>query len=306
MSEKAIFQDKTYLRDQQYRDSSNLDARANLHRLYSTSPHDWQAWVFDQMALQPGMAVLECGCGPGWLWRSNLDRIPPNCQITLSDFSDGMVAEAEAALAQSGHDFRFQTVNIEDIPFADNSFDVVVANHMLYHVPHLAAALAEVRRVLRPNGDFGKLSTGDFGKLSTGNFGKLSTGNFGKLSPGRFYTATNGADHMREIKELALQFAPPAAELAWPHLAFRLENGRSLLAPVFDHVDLLPYEDSLQVTDPAPLIAYMQSMSMVNGLDLNGETAVVLTNQLTAHITQEIEEKGAYHITKSTGLFVAW
>jgi SAM-dependent methyltransferase len=282
MSEKAIFQDKTYLRDQQYRDSSNLDARANLHRLYSTSPHDWQAWVFDQMALRPGMAVLECGCGPGWLWRSNLDRIPANCQITLSDFSDGMVAEAEAALAQSGHDFRFQTVNIEDIPFADNSFDVVVANHMLYHVPHLAAALAEVRRVLRPNS------------------------NFDKLSPGRFYTATNGADHMREIKELALQFAPPAAELAWPHLAFRLENGRSLLAPVFDHVDLLPYEDSLQVTDPAPLIAYMQSMSMVNGLDLNGETAVALTNQLTAHITQEIEEKGAYHITKSTGLFVAW
>ena len=65
MTEKECFQDKSYLRDQQYKDSSNLDARANLHRLYSTSPLDWHKWVFDQLDLQPGTAVLECGCGPG-------------------------------------------------------------------------------------------------------------------------------------------------------------------------------------------------------------------------------------------------
>ncbi|MCZ7671197.1 MAG: methyltransferase domain-containing protein [Chloroflexi bacterium] len=91
---------------------------------------NWQEWVFDQMALQPGMTVLECGCGPGWLWRENLARIPAGCQITLTDFSEGMVAEAEAALAGSP-DFRFQTMNIEEIPLPMTSFDVVVANHML-------------------------------------------------------------------------------------------------------------------------------------------------------------------------------
>ena len=281
MTEKQYFQDKSYLRDQQYKNSSNLDARANIHRLYSTSPLDWHVWVFEQMEMQPGTAVLECGGGPGWLWRNNLERIAENCQITVSDFSDGMVAEAEAVLADSGHDFRFQTVNIEEIPFADDSFDIVVANHMLYHVPDLAAGLAEVRRVLKPNG--------------------------------RFFAATNGLAHMKEIKELAIQFLPESAEVEWPQLSFRLENGRSLLSSTFDNIELLPYEDSLEVTEVEPLIAYIQSMSLLKAIGVDEENpraelakvAVAKMNELEAAIAQEIEANGAFHITKSQGLFTA-
>ncbi len=282
MTQKDIFQDKNYLRNQQYQDSHNLDARANLHRLYSSSPLNWQEWVFDQMALQPGMTVLECGCGPGWLWRENLARIPAGCQITLTDFSEGMVAEAEAALAGSSPDFRFQTMNIEEIPFVDDSFDVVVANHMLYHVPNLTAALAEVRRVLKPNGSSDKLRAG------------------------RFLAATNGADHMREIKELAVKFAPETARLEWPYLTFLLENGRSLLSPFFEQIDLLRYEDSLEVTAVQPLLAYIQSMSLVQALGEDGETAVAQSEELAAYIAQEIETNGAFHITKASGLFTAY
>jgi ubiquinone/menaquinone biosynthesis C-methylase UbiE len=209
MSTKPTFQDKTYLRDQQYRTSQNLDARAALHRDFSVNRQDWQAWVFDQLALEPGTAVLECGCGPGWLWRQNLERIPARCAITLTDLSPGMVAEAESAIAEAESavseadsaltgrpGFHFQTASIEDLPFPDASFAVVVANHMLYHVPDLPKALQEVQRVLKPDG--------------------------------RFFAATNGDNHMRELKELARQFAPTLPD-AWPQLAFRLENGRALL-----------------------------------------------------------------------------
>ena len=273
MTDKEVFQDKIYLRDKQYKDSSNLDARANLHRLYSTSPLEWHAWVFENMAVQPGMTVLECGCGPGWLWRHNLERIPQNCQITLSDFSDGMVAEAEAALADTGYDFRFQTVNIEEIPFPDDSFDIVVANHMLYHVPNLQKGLAEVRRVLKPDG--------------------------------KFFAATNGDDHMKEIKELALKIAPQVNEFEWPHLTFRMENGRSLLSSTFDNIELIPYPDSLEVTEVEPLIAYIQSMTLLQAIGLDEETASKGLAKLTAAIAQEIKEKGAFHITKSSGLFTA-
>jgi len=273
MTDKEIFQDKSYLRDQQYKDSSNLDARANIHRLYSTSPLDWHEWVFEQMNVQPGMTILECGCGPGWLWRNNLERIPENCQITLSDFSDGMVAEAEAALADSEHDFRFQTVNIEEIPFPDNCFDIVVANHMLYHVPDLAKGLAEVRRVLKPNG--------------------------------RFFAATNGDTHMKEVKEVALELTSEVSEFEWPRLTFRMENGRSLLSPTFDSVELIPFPDSLEVTEVEPLIAYIQSMTLLQAIGLDEETANKKKAELSEAITQEIQEKGAFHISKSSGLFTA-
>ncbi len=98
MSNQDLFQEQTYLRDQQYKDSKNLDARASLHRHYSTATERWHPWAFSHLALKSESRVLECGCGPGWLWRENLKNIPPNCHITLTDFSPGMVAEAKAAL----------------------------------------------------------------------------------------------------------------------------------------------------------------------------------------------------------------
>lgn len=278
MTLEPIFQDKTYLRERQYRDSRNLDARAALHRGFSTSTQDWQAWVFDQLELAPGTAVLECGCGPGWLWRQNLARIPANCAITLTDLSPGMVAEAEAALneaesalADSGTTFQVREANTEALPFADDSFDVVVANHMLYHVPHLDAALAEIRRVLKPHG--------------------------------RFLAATNGDNHMRELKELAFRVAGDAVPQKWPQLTFRLENGRDLLAPYFDHVSLLPFADGLAVTAVEPLMAYLHSMSLTQevGADQLREEIAALEQ----HIAATIAAEGAYRIQKETGLFIA-
>lgn len=270
MSTNSVYQDKTYLRDQQYRDSQNLDARAALHRNFSTGQQEWQPWVFDQLALGPGTAVLECGCGPGWLWRENAERIPPDCHITLTDLSPGMVAEAESALAgQPG--FRFQTASIDDLPFPDASFDVVVANHMLYHVPDLDKALAEVRRVLKRDG--------------------------------RFFAATNGQNHMHELKELARRFAGEAVMQKWPPLTFRLENGRDLLAPFFDEVTLTMFADGLAVTAVEPLMAYLRSMALTQTLQTDTMTAE--TAALEQHIAATIAAQGAYHIQKETGLFMA-
>ncbi|MCZ7671196.1 MAG: hypothetical protein M5U34_30700 [Chloroflexi bacterium] len=96
-------------------------------------------------------------------------------------------------------------------------------------------------------------------------------GSSDKLRAGRFLAATNGADHMREIKELAVKFAPETARLEWPYLTFLLENGRSLLSPFFEQIDLLRYEDSLEVTAVQPLLAYIQSMSLVQALGEDGK-----------------------------------
>lgn len=262
------YQNKAYLRDEQYRDSRNLDARAALHRDFSTNPEAWQAWVFTQMALRPGQTVLECGCGPGWLWRENLARIPAGCHIVLTDLSPGMVAEAEAALGDSGHDFSFQVASVEQLPFADGSFDVVVANHMLYHVPDLAAGLAEIRRVLPGNG--------------------------------RLLAATNGENHMRQMKELAQRALPERVAHQWPQLAFRLENGRELLAPYFSQIECYPYPDSLAVTKAQPLLAYLTSLS--------DPTTALTAEQLAAiqqHISATIASLGAYTIEKESALFIA-
>ncbi|MCA9959583.1 MAG: class I SAM-dependent methyltransferase [Anaerolineales bacterium] len=273
MSTDSVFQDKNYLRERQYSDSRNLDARAALHRDFSTSVEGWQTWVFDHLELAPGTAVLECGCGPGWLWRENLARIPADGQITLTDLSPGMVAEAEAALAHTGHDFHFQPVDIQQLPFADASFDVVVANHMLYHVPDIEQALSEVRRVLKPGG--------------------------------RLYAVTNGEAHMQELKALQTEFAAhfgyDAQARPFFLLPFRLENGADYLSRHFETVAMRPFPDSLHVTEVEPLLAYIFSAD---------EMRVQLTDEMMAAMRELVAAKmaasgGAIHVTKAVGMFVA-
>ena len=83
-------------------------------------------------------------------------------------------------------------------------------------------------------------------------------------------------------------------------LPFRLENGRSLLEPYFDHIDLHLYEDSLWVTEVEPLLAYAFSMLLPE--TYVPETAV---NQLRKVWAAKIEADGGIHISKHSGLFVA-
>ncbi|MCH8206807.1 MAG: class I SAM-dependent methyltransferase [Chloroflexi bacterium] len=96
--------------------------------------------------------ILELGCGPAELWVKNIDRVPSAWRITLSDLSEGMVREARQNLQSGVSRFSFAVCDAQRVPFDDESFDAVIANHMLYHVSDRQRAYAEIRRVLRPGG----------------------------------------------------------------------------------------------------------------------------------------------------------
>src|SRR5262249_53703644 len=115
----------------------------------------------DQFKIAPQSRILELGCGPGPLWLQNIQRIPASWAITLSDFSPGMLDEARRNLAASGRPFSCEVIDAQSIPFADASFDAVIANHMLFYVPDRPKALAEIRRVLRPGGYFYASTVGE-------------------------------------------------------------------------------------------------------------------------------------------------
>lgn len=258
--------DQAYLRGEQYKDASNLNARIALHERFSANPYSYHRWLFDQLELPPQSRILELGCGPATLWTKNFDRIPTEWDITLTDLSSGMVQQAERNLALSGRTFTYATADAQALPFPDNSFDAVIANYMLYHVPDIEKALSEVRRVLRPGG--------------------------------RFYTSTNGQGHMRGLDELAHKFSPDAPLLGSSFAnSFTLENGLEQLACWFSDVALYRYLDGLVVMEAAPLAAYVRSSSIGTYFDERG---------FTRFIEQELAERGAIHITKDTGLFVAW
>ncbi|MEX2394712.1 MAG: class I SAM-dependent methyltransferase, partial [Actinomycetota bacterium] len=163
-----------------------------------------------------------------WLWRENLDRLPADTTVVASDLSHGMVKTAKEAL---GDDERFAFIagDVQAIAFPESTFDVVVANHMLYHVPDLDLGLSEVTRVLRRGGFL--------------------------------LAATNGERHMAELRE-ALGDVSPYIK------AFGLESGPPRVAEHFDDVAVERRPDILQVTDAEAVVAYVASMSTIREIDL--------------------------------------
>jgi ubiquinone/menaquinone biosynthesis C-methylase UbiE len=259
--------DQAFLLNDQYKDASNLDARIRLHLRFSTNKYGWMRWVFDQLDLLPACRILDLGCGPADLWVENLDRISAGWEITLSDFSPGMVTQAQENLRNSGRPFAFEIVDAQFIPYDDASFDAVIANHMLYHMPDRAKALAEMRRVLQPGG--------------------------------RLFTSTVGEMHTQELFEIIGRF-DPEGKFQHEVPSFTLENGAEQLAPWFSKITLHRYEDDLEITETEPLIAYV--MSMVEAKSVFADDKL---SQLIAYTKEQIVTHGAVHITKDSGMFAA-
>src|SRR4051812_9840048 len=88
--------DQKYLREDQYKNSGNLAARGNLHIRFSTNKQGWLLWLFDRYEIPSPARILEIGAGPAWFWQANAEHIPSGWDITLSDFSPGMLDEARA------------------------------------------------------------------------------------------------------------------------------------------------------------------------------------------------------------------
>jgi ubiquinone/menaquinone biosynthesis C-methylase UbiE len=131
----------------QYGTSQNLAVRIDVHERFSTNPYRWMRWIFDHFDLPEPCRILELGCGIGKLWVENADRIRPTWAITVSDFSAAMLAKTKANLADVHGAFDFQQVDVEHIPFGPQTFDVVIANHMLYYARDLDAAVADGPKV---------------------------------------------------------------------------------------------------------------------------------------------------------------
>jgi len=258
--------DPKYLLEDQYRDPSNLQDRAQLHARFSVNPRGWLPWVFDRFAFGKAARLLDLGCGPGDLWRVNRPRIPSGWEITLVDLSPGMLDAAATRLGRAR--FSYRVADAQDLPFEDDWFDGVIANHMLYHVPDRERALIELRRVLRADG--------------------------------RLYAATNGlTDGIglgAWVRQALHQEDQRQEETTIDR--FSLETGRAQLKRVFASVATHRYEDALEITEVEPLIAYVRSTG--GTLAHPGKL-----DELRDAAALEIERHGCLFLAKNAGMFEA-
>lgn len=250
----------------QYADDHNLSIRINLHAKHSTNKQGFGSWLFEQYELPQNSRILELGCGGGSQWDEHIQHLPKGCTLLLSDFSEGMVDCARAKCAQFEH-LSFAQIDIQDIPFADESFDVMIANHMLYHVPDLSKALSEVSRVLKTGGTF--------------------------------YASTNGNGGMWAYLYHSLKLIDPNPETFAKTFSFHLQNGEELLTPYFSTVCRRDYQDSLAITQTQDLIDWIQStISVASYSDKQYE-------QLYDYFENIRKVEGVIRIPKEAGLFIS-
>ena len=253
---------------EQYKSDKNLNIRSNLHS-YNINKVDFDKWCFNQMNFPENARILELGCGTGKLWFKNKENIDKDLDITLSDFSKSMLKIAKDKLKEVDYDFKYEEINMENIPYEDESFDIVIAEHMIYFAPDIEKALAEIKRVL--------------------------------ISGGMLYISANSCETMAELNKLAEKFdSSLGIDNNGYSARFELENGDAILKKYFNKVDVEILEGKIIVNDAKPVVSYKASTIQGSSI-LVGEKK----KEFTKYLDDYIKKSGNISITTKTCMFKA-
>lgn len=252
---------------QQYIDSSNLNASVKLQDRFSSNECGWYKWTFGKLRLNREYKVLEVGCGNGALWSKNIDSLHEDLEVTLTEVCEDMINDAKKNLKKHKEKFSFQIADPNSIPFEDESFDIVIANHILFYMKDLDNVLAEIKRVLKKGG--------------------------------YFYCSTIDSSNMKELEELMLGFNNNI-KISEEKLSkkFGLQNGEEILENYFTNVDKHLYEDKLIVNDTEGILEYIYS---IPGNIL--EVVETKKKEFENYVDKNIQQNGSILITNRSGLF---
>ena len=254
--------DRDILTKEAYASDAQLAVRIRTHELYSEPKVDFPLWVIDTLAWRGDEWVLDVGSGPGNYFELVQARIPDG-RFVAGDLSLGMARRARQH--EQASSITILNFDAQNLPFDDDMFDVVLANHMLYHVPEIDHALAEINRVLRPDGCL--------------------------------IAATNSEDTMPEFDTLARRACTllgyPQQVFKGAHSAFSLENGTALLAHHFRAVARYDLPSAFHFPEVEPVMAYIDSMRALR--------APQLPTEITWHDYMDVMEKQVTRLIRHFG-----
>lgn len=238
---------------------------------YATDPRIAIATLLDAVrpAATPGARICELGFGPGWFLEEMLAAFP---DIELSGLDLSHPAVSNACL-KFGSDVRVMLGDMERLPFADGEFDCITTNWTLYFMRDINAALAEMRRCIRPGG--------------------------------LFVTATVAPDHMIEFDQLAGEAVRRALNRERdPDIAFRFDSktGMTHMRRSFEDVELREYGGEMVLPDVATtMILWPGYGPQLTDPDEDAATGT----EFSRLVEERINRDGALHLTRHDGVFVA-
>lgn len=258
----------------QYATNAQLQVRQATHEQYTVPKIDFPEWVLSRIQWNGDERILDVGSAAG-SYHAHVIKRGEHIQYYGIDQSPGMLRLHPAKHSVFVGD-------AQTLPFAAGSFDLVMANHMLYHVPNVERAIAEAQRVLKPDGVF--------------------------------LAATNSAQSMPEFQALfrrgLLLLSTPGKVFNQPPLPaqshFALENGTLLLARHFYAVVRYDLPSTLVFPSIEPVMAYLESMRSIREPQLPDsidwdELMLVMREQ----VSRVLNHFGELVVNKVTGVLIA-
>jgi len=270
-----LSQDHVEALRQQFQSKENWLIRQRTHETYTQPKRDFVEWVMDLYPWQGDEAVLDVGCGPGRYY-DYLAARQPGVRYFGVDYSLTMIENHthREGLARGA---------MQTLPYPDDTFDIVMANHVMYLAPDIDATITELRRVLKPTGVLFAATT------STG-----STPQFKEL-----------------FRRAILLVSPPgrSRDLHVPetlHGRFALENGSRILARHFYAVVRHDLPAALVFPEVDPIMDYLEATRAIREPQLPDgvswdQVMVILREQ----VTNLIMSLNALVVDKLTGVLMA-
>ncbi len=273
-----MYADPILLR-RQYANDKNLKIRQDIHSRYSVPSIQFTDWIINRVEWRGDERVLDVGCGAGSYY-DRLRVLQPNTRYVGVDVEAGMLDNHAARHAPDG--MSVAAADAQHLPFTDGSFDVVMANHMLYHVADVERALSECRRVLKPDGVL------------------IASTNSANTMP------EFNALYRRAIMLLSSPGKITSGSTAVPRSAFTLENGAILMARHFYAVVRHDLPGTLVFKAVDPVMDYLGSWRSMREAQLppgvRWEDVMLIMRE---QFTRVIGHFGELVVNKLTGVLVA-
>lgn len=278
-STSQLFTEREHLTTAAYADSTNLQARVSIYH-HRDPQVDFVTWAINHLDWPEAARVLDVGCGYGQYLKQLSQPTVDDLFLIGVDLSSGMLKDLSQQWDTQIPLPHLGVADAQHLPFSANSYDIVLAMHLLYHVPNIEQAAHELRRILR--------------------------------SGGTLLVATNGENHLHEIEQvfcMVLCNMTENRDIArfLPRISqrFSLENGASLLRTTFDHIERQDLTGVLKIPEIAPVLAYADSMRPTIEKTLpDGVTWEEIMRESAQLINDQIAQHGVFEVQTHAGVFL--
>lgn len=255
----------------QFETPDGLKTRVLFHHKHTHFDQNFHEWMFDHYQFNDSDKILEIGCGDGTLWQCNKDRIPKNIEIILSDISQKMIDESYLKLYDISQIKSFDLADCFHLPYDDESFEIIIINHVLMYFENLDQALKEIYRVLKKGGTI--------------------------------YCSTIAKDMMVERDEMLKKFDSKISfdqEILYNRFGY--ENGKEKLIKYFCNVESFDRKETYEITD---MDLFYQFILSGKGLSPNLEPLYRKKVQFYQYLKHYFDKNKIFYLTTHAGMFKA-